>query len=302
MKLRNPTVLASGILGVTGSSLVNVARHGAGAVTTKSIGLNERAGHKNPILLAFDAGLINAVGLPCPGIEESLYELRYAVENSEAPVIASLFASTASEFGVVAERVSRAKPAMIEVNISCPNVASEFGRPFALEATSAARAVEAVQANTRLPIVAKLSPNANNICDIARAVEEAGADAVSAVNTLGPGMVIDIHSAKPILCNKTGGISGPALRPIALRCVYDIYKAVDLPIIGIGGIDSGEAAIAMIMAGARAVGIGSGIYYRGIDVFSSVCKEIQEFMDHGGYSRIDEMIGIAHEKEARNQK
>ena len=293
IKLDNPTILASGILGVTGSSLVNVADNGAGAVTSKSICLEERKGHSNPVLVEWEHGFINAVGLSNQGIEESLEEIRFAIRKTKKPVIANIFASRFEDFGIVAEQVSSAKPALIEVNISCPNVEDEFGKPFASNPEYARKVTEIVKNNTKIPVIVKLSPNVSDIKVIAKAVEEAGADAINAINTVG-GMVIDVYAAKPVLANKFGGLSGPAIKPVAVKCVYDIYKTVNVPIIGTGGIAYGKDVVEMMMAGASAVGIGTAVYYRGIDVFKKVCKELGEFMAKEGYSNLKQIIGKAH--------
>jgi len=295
IKLNNPTVLASGIMGVTGSSLCFVAGNGAGAVTTKSIGIEERKGHPAPILLQWEKGMINAVGLSSPGIESSLEELKYAVDNCKSPVIASIFAPTTKQFGEVAKQVSKIKPKMIEVNISCPNVEAEFGKPFGADPKISADVTKIVKKNCKCPIIVKLSPNVPNIGAIAKAVEKAGANAICAINTVGPGMIIDIGTGKPLLANKCGGLSGPAVKPIAVRCIYDIYEAVKIPIIGTGGVTYGKDAVELIMVGATAVGIGSGVYYRGIDVFKKVSNEIEDFMLKHGYKNLKEFRGIAHE-------
>lgn len=293
--LKNPLILGSGILGVTGASLVNVAKNGAAGVTTKSISMNPREGHPNPTVLVYSEGLINAVGLSNEGVEKSIEEIKYARDHSDAVIIASIVGFSIEEFGRIAKEISKANPHMIELNLSCPNVEDEHGKPYATDAKLAAAAVHEVKKNTKLPIIAKLSPNVNNIAEIAQAVEKAGADAICAINTVGPGMVININAAKPVLANKAGGVSGPAIKPIAVRCVYDIYKAVNIPIIGIGGITTGEDAVEMMMAGASAVGIGSAVYYRGIEVFDKINSEIQEFMKKHGYKSISEIIGKAHE-------
>ncbi|MBW2992486.1 dihydroorotate dehydrogenase [Candidatus Woesearchaeota archaeon] len=296
IKLNNPTILASGILGTTGSSLVNVANNGAGAVTCKSIGLEERTGHPNPILIEWEKGFINAVGLSGPGIEEGIEEISYAVKNSPSPVIASIFASKIDDFGTVAKQISKASPDLIEVNISCPNVESEFGKPFGTDPDISAKVTKTVKKNTSIPIIIKLSPNVSNIKIIAQAVKKAGADIINAINTVGPGMVINLETAAPVLANKIGGVSGPAIKPIAVRCVYDIYEATKgkIPIIGTGGITYGEDAVEMMMAGASAVGIGTGVYYRGIDIFKKVSEEIEEFMENNNYISLKEIIGKAH--------
>lgn len=292
-RLKNPTVLASGILGVTASSLIRVARSGAGAVTTKSIGPEKREGHRNPVIAVLDNGMLNAVGLSCPDMDEAIEELRNAVKNSNVPVIASIYGRTISEFGEVAEKVSEANPDFIEVNISCPNVEDEFGKSFGYNPETSAKVVESVRNKTKIPLIVKLTPNVFDIKTIANAVEGAGADAISAINTI-PGMLINIETGKPVLSNKTGGLSGPAIKPIAIRCVYEIYETVEIPIIGIGGIQTGRDAIEMMMAGANAVGIGTGVMNRGIGIFRDVCDEIEEFMKNNNYSKIEELVGKAH--------
>ena len=294
IRLDNPTVLASGILGVSGASLVNIAKHGAGAVTSKSVSIDERTGHPCPILLTYEAGIMNAVGLSNPGADKIIEELEFYKRESRAPLIASIFASTTKDFGICARRVSKANPDLIEVNISCPNVEAEFGKPFATDKKAAAAVTRIVKRNTMIPVFIKLSPNVRDIGSIAKAAEKAGADGITAINTVGPGMAINIEAGKPLLANKAGGLSGPAIKPIAVKCVYDIYSAVKIPIIGTGGVTNGRDAVEMIMAGASAVGIGSGVYYRGIDIFSKVCDEIKEFMENQGYKNIKEMTGIAH--------
>ncbi|MBI2075800.1 MAG: dihydroorotate dehydrogenase [Candidatus Aenigmarchaeota archaeon] len=295
VRLVNPTVLASGIVGVSGAALVFAAKNGAGAVVSKSIGPREREGHNNPVLVEFEGGFLNAVGLPNSGVENTIDEIKFAIKHSASPVIASIFGGTKEEFGLVAERISEAKPPLIEVNLSCPNTASDFGMPFALSSKDAAEVISIVKDNTKIPVIAKLAPNVPSIKEIAKAVADAGADAISAINTM-PGMVIDIKTSKPVLHNKEGGVSGPALKPIAMKCVYDIYESVDIPIIGIGGVTYGKDAVELAMAGACAVQIGTGIYYRGIEIFKKVSEEIKEFLQEHGYDKLEDIIGIAHDE------
>lgn len=296
--LRNPLVLASGILGTSAELLERVARCGAGAVTSKSCGPTPRAGHPNPTVLAWGHGLINAVGLSNPGADEEARILRDAKARLAplgVPLIASIFAETVQGFGEVARKVAEAAPDFIEVNISCPNVEAEFGRPFAADARDAAAVTAVVRRAVSLPVIVKLSPNVPDIAAIARAVESEGADAISAINTLGPGMVIDTDSGKPILANRTGGVSGPAIRPIAVRCVYDVSRAVRVPVIGIGGVACGRDAAEMIMAGATAVGIGTAVYDRGPEVFAAIAEELLAFMATHGYTAVSQMRGLAHD-------
>ena len=292
-KLRNPTILASGILGTSAELLIRISENGAGAVTLKSIGPLARDGHNNPTVVDFGYGLINAVGLPSPGyrnMEEEWKKLR----KLKIPLIASIYGGSVKEFSEVAEYVAAKKPEFIEMNISCPNT-KEHGMIFGKDEKMTFDVVSSVK-NTvkKIPIIPKLTPNCSDIRLIAKACEDAGADAVCAINTVGPGMLIDIETAKPILSFKKGGISGPAIKPIAVRCVYDIFETVNIPIIGLGGICNGQNAIEIIMAGATAVGIGSAVYYRGIPVFNEVCEEMNGFMVKNGYKSIKEIIGLSH--------
>jgi dihydroorotate dehydrogenase (NAD+) catalytic subunit len=297
VRLRNPLVLASGIIGTSAALLERAARCGAGAVTSKSCGPVSRAGHANPILLDWGGGLINAVGLTNPGVEaevEILAEARRRLAPLGVPLFASIFASTVEEFGEVARIVSQARPDLVEVNVSCPNVGSEFGEPFAADCASAAAVTEAVKRNVECPVSVKLAPNVPDIARIARAVVEAGADVITAINTM-PGMVIDVDSGRPVLTNRVGGLSGPALKPVAVRCVYEIAEVADVPIIGTGGVLTGRDAAEMIMAGATAVGVGSAVYYRGVEAFGLIRDELAAFMAERGYQNLSEVRGIAHQ-------
>lgn len=293
--LANPTVLPAGFMGLSAGSLLRAAEAGAGAVTMKSAGKEPRAGHNTPVVASFEAGLLNAVGLSNAGADETVRELKKAVALCKAPVIASFFGKTADEFAEVAALLAEAKPAMLEANISCPNVHSEFGTPFAFDPAAAASVVAAVKEKTKMPLSVKLSPNTPAMLAVAEAVAAEGADAITAINTVGPGMLINIETRKPVLTNKTGGVSGAAIKPIAVRCVYELYGKAELPIIGVGGVSSGRDAVEMLMAGASAVGIGTAIMHRGLGVFGLVAREIAEFMDANGYSRVSQLVGAAHE-------
>ncbi len=291
---KNPLVLASGILGITGDSLKNVIKNGAGGVTSKSVWLERHKGHPNPVIIANEYYMLNAVGVPDAGITKAQEELGHYLATCDAPLIANIIAHRKSDYGKIAEEITKIKPQMIEVNISCPNVEDEFGKPFACSIIDAADVTKEVRKNTNLPISVKLSPNVSNIAEIAKAVENAGANAITAINTVGPGMEINIDLRSPVLANKVGGMSGPAIKPIAIKAVYDIYKAVKIPIIGTGGIITGKDAIAMMMAGARLVGIGTGVYYRGVEIFSSITKEMEEWCKKEAVKNIEEIIGVAH--------
>jgi dihydroorotate dehydrogenase (NAD+) catalytic subunit len=249
-------------------------------------------------VLDWGHGLINAIGLANPGVEEMTAILKDAkgrLEPLGVPLIASIFAETVEGFAQVARRVSEAEPDFIEVNISCPNVAAEFGQPFAADLDSAAAVTRAVKRATHLPVIVKLSPNVTDIAAIARAVEDAGADAIAAINTV-DGMVIDVESGQPILANRVGGLSGPAIKPIAVRCVYEISQAVRIPVIGVGGVTTGLDAVEMIMAGATAVGVGSAVYYRGVNAFGEIAQEMTSFMVEHSYKTLADFRGMAHEE------
>jgi dihydroorotate dehydrogenase (NAD+) catalytic subunit len=296
VRLPNPMVLASGILGLSHAVLARVARAGAGAVTAKSCSLMPRAGHHNPVVLDWGPGLINAVGLSNPGVEVMVEEIRAAKEELTplgVPVIASIFADTIYDFGTMARFISEAQPDLIEVNISCPNVDARYLQMFAADPYVAAQVTRRVKENTDIPVLVKLSPNVTDVVEIARAVVEAGADGITAINSLGPGMILDIETRRPVLAHGTGGVSGPAMRPIAVRCVRDICQAVEVPIVAMGGVTTGRDVVEMILVGATAVGIGSAVAYRGIEVFREVCDELGSYMERHGYYELAELRGRA---------
>ncbi len=295
LQVKNPLVLASGVLGTSPSLMVRCALAGAGAVTSKSCGLETRAGHENPVAFAWDGGVINAIGLTNPGAKSELpllCETKKRLSPHGIPLFASIFAHDLHAFGEVARIIAEADPDLIEINISCPNVANEFGMPFSSSARSAAAVTREVRCAVDLPISIKLAPNVPDIGSIAQAVAEEGADAITAVNTM-PAMLIDAYATKPILKNCTGGLSGAALKPIALRCVAEIAARVSLPIIGTGGVSTGLDAVEMIMAGATLVGVGSAIWHAGPEVMSNISTEIQNFMDGEGYNTLEELRGRA---------
>ncbi|MCR4369415.1 MAG: dihydroorotate dehydrogenase, partial [archaeon] len=280
---------------VNAGQLIRVAKEGAGAVTMKSIGPRERKGHKNPTVIEWEHGLLNAVGLPTPGYlntEEEFEELR-ALKKLGVPLIASIYGSKWDEFAQVAEFVAQKKPDAIELDISCPN--TEWGgTQFATNPEVSAKIVASVKnACGKIPVIAKLTPAATNPVEVAIACEEAGADAICAANTM-PGMLIDVDAKKPILAFKKGGMSGPALKPINLKIVYELHEKVQIPIIGEGGITNGRDALEYVMAGASVCGIGSAVWMHGTGVFKKTSLEMQEWMKKNGYSKLEQLRGIAH--------
>jgi dihydroorotate dehydrogenase (NAD+) catalytic subunit len=291
--LRSPLVLASGIWGTSPNLLERAARTGAGAVTAKTCTPAPRRGHRNPTALDWGHGLINAMGLPNPGVHEEV-ELLAAAAARLAPLgvalIASISADTPEQFAEAAALVAQAGPALIEVNISCPNVRAEHGEMFASSASAAADVTKAVAAAVRIPVVVKLSPNVPDIGAIARAVEAAGAAAITAINTM-PGMLVDAESGRAVLANITGGISGAALKPIALRCVHEITGAVRIPVIGTGGVLTGLDAVEMISAGACCVGVGSAVVTRGENAFTLIRDELAAWCAERGVKSLEEIRG-----------
>lgn len=294
VKFSNPLVVASGVIGVTGASMKYAVEKGAGGVTTKSIWMKEHKGHPCPIIVANEHYMVNAVGLPHGGIESGKHEIEEYQKKQPAPLIANIVATTGEEFALTAEAVSEMNPDIIEVNISCPNVEDEFGRPFACSKDDAADVTAKVRAKTKLPIVVKLSPNVSNIVEIAKACVDAGADGLTLINSLGPGMVIDIDMREPVLANKVGGMCGPAIKPIAIKIVYEVHKALpNVPIIGTGGVTNGEDAIEMTMAGATLVGIGAGVFYRDIDIYGLVRDEMIKWGQDKGVNSLNDLRGTA---------
>lgn len=297
IELRNPTVLASGILGLSCDLLRRVAEGGAGAVTIKSVSVEPRAGHSNPTIIAYEAGMLNAVGYSNPGAEDSAREFA-DVRSLPIPAFASAVGREAEEFAEVAAKLMPCGFAGLELPLSCPHTPgygtlAGHGTPEATE-----HITRTVREVTDKPIFVKLSPNVPGIGELALAAVEGGADGISAVNSLGPGMIIDVDTREPVLDFKMGGVSGPALRPIAVRCVYDVATALRnadhaAPIIGIGGVTTGRDALEMIMAGATAVGVGTAAYARGVGAFGQIAAELSALCDGLGIDSLDEVCGAA---------
>jgi dihydroorotate dehydrogenase (NAD+) catalytic subunit len=291
LKLANPTMLASGILGYTGLSLKSVIEAGAGAVVTKSLGLEPRIGYPNPTVVQVDCGLLNAMGLPNPGISHFKEEMK-ELKNTGVPIILSIYGYTSEEFTEVAETAVKLGADAIELNVSCPHI-KKAGAEIGCDPLLLTEIVKEVKENVDKPVIVKLTPNVTNITEIGQAAEKAGADAITAINTI-KAMNIEIKTGRPLLANKFGGLSGPAIKPIAIRCVYDIYSSVDIPVIGCGGISSWQDAIEFLLAGASAVQIGTAIAFNGVNVFSSVAKGIDKYLERKNINNIKEVVGLAH--------
>ncbi len=285
--LRNPFILASGIRDLNSALLARAAKEGAGAVTSKSVSLAPRLGHPNPTVIFHGAVMLNAIGLSNPGIEAEIKELKLAKREAGVPIIASIFGHSVSDFYELAYKISEAEPDMIEVNISCPNVANE-GKMFPACAPDAAAVTAEVKKATSIPVSIKLSPNVSDIAEIALAVERAGVDCLTAINTVG-GMFIDPVARRPMLSNKVGGLSGSLIKPIALKAIYEIRKSgVKIPIIGTGGVTNARDAAEMFCAGANGIGVGTAAVGRD-NLFSALSAELEKFMSENNYRSLSEL-------------
>ncbi|MFX1261367.1 MAG: dihydroorotate dehydrogenase [Promethearchaeota archaeon] len=279
--------LASGILGVTSSTLRRVHESGADAVVTKSIGHVPRKGHPGPILATSHGGLINAVGLTNPGIGSFVDEMA-ELKESGVPVVLSIFGNSPQELADVASKGAEMKPEAIELNLSCPH--AEIAQ-IAHDPDLTYQFVKAAKEVVDCPIFAKITPNASDFVAVGMAAERAEVDAIVAINTV-RAMKIDIHQKRPVLGNRVGGLSGPPIFPIAVRCVYDLHNALSIPIIGVGGVTTWQDAVEMHLAGASAIQIGTAMI-DGIDVFRHIKEGIQNYLRDEGFSEVSEIVGLA---------
>lgn len=293
LRLRNPTILASGILGYSAEAFSRVAKAGAGAVVTKSIGIEARVGYPNPTVVQTEAGLINAMGLPNPGIDVYSEEIKFSKQVLHIPVIVSVFGYSAEEYATTAEKAVQAGADAVELNVSCPHV-KQTGAEIGQNPRLIAEVVEKVKAAVDKPIIVKLSPNVADIAVPAKAAVEAGADALTAVNAL-KALAIDSDTMLPILSNKKGGLSGPALKPVALRCVYDIREELpDVSIIGCGGVTDWQDAVEFLLAGASAVQVGTAIALEDLNVFQAITKGLEVYLRKKHYRSVREIVNLAH--------
>jgi dihydroorotate dehydrogenase (NAD+) catalytic subunit len=294
LELANPTILASGILGYSAQSFSRVTKGGAGAIVTKSVGTEPRMGYPNPTVVQADSGLINAMGLPNPGIDVYTEEIKFSKTILRVPIIVSVFGYSAEDYAVVAKKAIAAGADAVELNVSCPHV-KQTGAEIGQSPKFLAEVVQQVKAAINKPLIVKLSPNVTDIALLARTAVEAGADALTAVNTL-KAMAIDSETMRPILSNSKGGLSGPAVKPVALRCVFDIHEALnDVPIIGCGGVTNWRDAIEFFLAGASAVQIGTAVADN-TEVFQTVTKGVETYLRKKHYGSVKEIVGLAHHK------
>jgi dihydroorotate dehydrogenase (NAD+) catalytic subunit len=292
LALDNPTILASGILGYSAESMLRVIKGGAGAVVTKSVGLEPRMGYANPTVVQAKSGLINAMGLPNPGIDQYVDEIKYAKSLIHSPLIVSVFGYSADEYTAVAKKAVEAGADAVELNVSCPHV-KQTGAEIGQNAMLLYEVVSKVKAQVHKPVIVKLSPNVTDIVDLACAAVRGGADALTAVNTL-KAIAIDVETMLPVLSNVKGGLSGPAVKPVALRCVYDLREKVQVPIIGCGGIVDWRDAVEYFLAGASAVQVGTAIALEDTDVFQTINRGIEVYLRKKHYRSVKDIVGLSH--------
>ena len=292
LKFKNPVLLAAGILGMTAEGLVRVAEAGAGGLVTKSIGLKPRRGYPNPTVVQVNCGLINAMGLPNPGIKAFSEEIREVKKRTEIPLIVSVYGYSAEEFAETAKQAIEAGGDAVELNVSCPHV-EKTGGEIGQNPELLKEVVGKVKNRISKPLFVKLSPNVSDIAHLAEVAVKAGADAITAINTV-RAMKIDVRTGRPILANKIGGLSGPAIKPIAIRCIYEIYERVKVPIFGCGGISNWRDAIEFILAGASAVQVGTAVAVKGLEVFRAITEGMEAYIKRRGFRRVGEIVGLSH--------
>lgn len=288
----NPLLLASGILNETGASMARARREGAGGVVTKSMSLEARGGHPNPTVVEVREGLLNAMGLPGPGMDHFAEEVQEALDGGTT-VVGSVFGGDAPEYAEVAGKMEALGVQALELNVSCPH-AKGFGSELGSDPEVLGEVVAAVKDATTIPVWTKLTPNTESVAALGKAAAEAGSDALVCTNTL---KAIAIHPAfrRPVLGNGVGGLSGHALKPVALRAVWDLYPEVDVPIVASGGIYSHEDVLEYVMAGAQAFQVGTAVMHEGWPVFAKILGDLEAWLAEESFGSLAELVGVAHE-------
>jgi len=290
--LKNPTMNASGVVDTTPGLWKRLYLSGSAAIVTKSTGMYEREPYHGPNVVEIECGLLNAMGLPNPGIEVLYKEISlFKKDYPEAVIIASIFGSTPDEFQKLASKVEEAGADAVELNLSCPH-AKGYGTEIGTDPKTVKDVVGVVKASVKIPVFPKLTPNVTSIVDIANAALSAGADAIVAINTV-KALRINVDLLRPILGNIYGGYSGEGILPIGIRAVWDIYREFECDIIGVGGISTYKHALEYILAGARAIQIGSAIQKRGFEIFDEINAEISRWLREKGFKSISEVVGLA---------
>lgn len=288
IELERPTMLASGILGISLEVFARLYKDGAGALVTKSLSKEPWDGYPNPTIVGVRSGYLNAVGLSNPGAP---YFAKMIESNTTVPIIVSLVGSVEEDFVFMIKQFENVKILGYELNLSCPHV-EKVGLEVGDDPNLVRKIVKSVKSHSKVPVIAKVGLGASDYLETVRAACESGIDAITAINTV-RAMGIDVETTRPLLSNKIGGLSGSAIKPIAVRCVYEISSKFDIPIIGCGGVSEWEDAVEFMLAGASAIQIGSAIGEKWTGVFSEINNGISKYMEKKGFSKINEMIGIA---------
>ncbi len=286
--MKTPVIAASGTFGFGLEYKDSIDLHEIGAIAVKGLTLETRSGNQGRRIAETPSGMLNSIGLENPGVDAFLATILPQLKQYDVPVIANISGNTVEEYALMAKKLTVAGVAGLEVNISCPNVKNGC-LAFGVDPESAALVTGAVKNNTSLPVIVKLSPNVTDIVTVAKAVEAAGADAVSLINTL-LGMAIDIHSWRPVLGNVVGGLSGPAVKPVALRMVWQVAKAVTVPVIGMGGIMTAEDALEFMLAGASAVSVGTASLVNP-RAAADIAQGMQDYLQKKNLQHINDIVG-----------
>ena len=290
LKMKTPVTTASGTFGFGLEFTDFLDLEKVGAITVKGTTLAPRAGNKGQRVVETPSGILNCIGLENPGSDYFLKETLPKLKKYNVPVIVNIDASSPEEYGQLAAKLDVKGVDAVEINVSCPNI-KDGGLVFGTNAKSMAQVVKEVKKNTSKVVITKLSPNVTSITEMAKAAEDAGTDALSLINTL-LGMKIDIHRQRPVLGNVTGGLSGPCIRPVAVRMCYEVARAVKVPIIGMGGIMCAEDAIEFFLAGASAIAVGTANFVNPA-IAETISLDILEYMDKHNIKKIQDMIGLA---------
>ena len=289
IKLRNPVMTASGTFGYGKEFADYLDLEKIGAIITKGLSIRPKAGNPTPRIVETPGGMLNAIGLQNVGIDAFIQEKLPFLRTVNTPVIVNLYGNTLEEYGELAEKLDKLpEVAGLEVNISCPNV-KQGGIVFGTDPKAAYEVVSLVRESTIKPLIVKLSPNVTNVVEMANACVDAGADALSLINTL-TGMAIDLKKRRPILANMTGGLSGPAIKPVALRMVWQVAQAVKVPIIGIGGIMTATDALEFMLAGATAVQVGTANFLDP-SAAQTIAEGMETYLEENGIADVKELIG-----------
>ena len=290
ISLRNPAILASGFLGISQAIFERIYNEGAGAVVSKSISRYPMEGYRNPTVVVLEnKSYINAVGLSNPGCESFYEEVR---TNDKVPLIVSLVGSDPSDFEVMTGKLDKSRIIGFEINLSCPHV-QKLGMEVGDDPQMVKSIVETTKSNTTKPVFVKVGIGSTNLIDISQAAIDAGADGITAINTI-RAMKISIDNFDPILSNTVGGLSGTSIKPIAIRCVYELSKKFNVPVIGCGGVSNWADAVEFMIAGAASFQVGTAIGFDGMSIFNSINTGIVKYLERKGYQSVKELIGRSH--------